>query len=90
MTTRQKALPVNTAIPETKVTVASVATYLVSVGVLAIANAAGQIDVAAFLPSGWAQVLLVPLVPGIIAAVAGWAAPHTRRVGRGPLTVDAE
>lgn len=79
----QKVLPANTARPETKVTVASVATYLVSFGILAMTQAAGTIDFASFLPAGWAQVLLVPVIPSVIAAVAGWAAPHTKRIGRG-------
>ena len=79
----QKVLPANTARPETKVTAASVATYLGSVAILAIVNAAGQVDYATALPSGWAQVLLLPVIPGVLAAISGWAAPHTKRIGRG-------
>lgn len=78
----EKVLPANTAKPETKVTVSSVATYLGSVAILAVVEAAGKVDYATALPSGWAQVLLLPIIPGVLAAVAGWAAPHTRRAGK--------
>lgn len=81
----QKVLPVDTLRPEAKVTSAGIVTYLVSVGILAATEAAGTIDFASFLPPGWAQVLLLPVIPSIIAAVAGWVAPHTKRIGRTPI-----
>ena len=75
----QKVLPADTLKPERKVTISTVATYLGSVAILAVVEAAGTVNYATALPQGWAQVLLLPVIPGVLAAVAGWAAPHTRR-----------
>lgn len=63
---------------ERKVTFSALATYLGSVGVLAIIEAAGNLDLLAGAP-GWAQVILAPAIPGLLAAAGGFFAAHTKR-----------
>lgn len=65
---------------ETKVTVASVAAYLASTGLLAIL-AAVQNDarLVSFMPDALAPFVLA-VVPTAVTFVSGWAAKHTPRV----------
>lgn len=72
--------------PESKVTAATLASYLLGVGGLVVVEAAANVNVLPFLPD-WLQVLVAPLIPAVAAAVAGWLAPHTDRVtGETPHT----
>lgn len=66
--------------PETKVTAATIASYLLGVAGLTIMEVSSTaVDVLPLLPD-WLQVLVAPLVPAAAAAVAGYFAPHTPRV----------
>lgn len=63
--------------PTRKVTFASLGAYLAGVAGLAVVNAVGgHIDVlSAALPS-WANMVLTPVVPGLIAFVTGYITKH--------------
>jgi len=64
---------------EAKVKAATLATYLGSVGVLAVLQAvSGDLSLIAFLPD-WLETILVPLVPTAITAVSSYKADHTPR-----------
>jgi hypothetical protein len=63
---------------ETKVKVASIATYLGSLALLAVLNGVTDTNLISGLPDV-AEVLLAPVIPAAISLVAGYAARHTPR-----------
>ena len=63
---------------ERKVTAATVATYLGSVGLLAVLNGVADTNLITALPD-LAEVFIAPMVPAAIALVAGYIARHTPR-----------
>ncbi len=64
---------------EKKVTVASVAAYLASTGLLAVLTAAQSDDrLVGFLPGGLAPFVLA-LIPTALTFAAAWAAKHSPR-----------
>lgn len=69
---------------ETKVTAASVATYLGSTALLAVLTAAqGDARLVEFMPDGLAPFVL-GAIPTAIAFVGGWVAKHTPRPPESP------
>jgi len=67
-----------TAPIESKVTVASVATYLGLVALLAILNGVGDANLITALPDAL-EVFAAPLLPTAVTFVSGYMAKHTPR-----------
>lgn len=64
---------------ERKVTAASAGSYLGLLAALTVLQAiSADLDLIAFLPD-WLETLVIPLLPGLIAYVAGYRARHTAR-----------
>lgn len=66
---------------ETKVTAATVGTYLAGVVVLALVNAFTGEENALLLASlpDAIEPFVLPVVPAVVSFIAGWAAKHTPR-----------
>ncbi|MFJ2477130.1 holin [Streptomyces sp. NPDC087659] len=64
---------------EKKVKVASAATYLVSLGALAILGGVSDNPLLLSPLPDWLEPFVIALVPTAATAVGGWAAPHTPR-----------
>lgn len=72
---------------ETKVTVATVAAYLASTGLLAVLTAVqGDSQLVGFLPDALSPFIL-SLVPTAITFVASWKAKHSPRLPSRPAGV---
>jgi hypothetical protein len=63
---------------ETKVKAASLGSYLGGVLLMAILNAATNVNIIAGLPD-WLESLLAPVLTTAITFLSGWAAKHTPR-----------
>lgn len=63
---------------ERKVTVATVASYLGFVALLAVLNAVADANLISELPDV-AEIFLAPVLPTLITFVSGYAAKHTPR-----------
>jgi len=72
------AKPAGSAPVETKVKVATIATYLGLVALLAVLNAVAEANLIAGLPDV-VEVFVAPLLPTAITFVAGYIAKHTHR-----------
>lgn len=63
---------------ERKVSVATGATYLGTLAVLAVLNGVADTNLISQIPD-WAEVIFAPLIPSLITFLGGYAAPHTPR-----------
>ena len=63
---------------ETKVKASAVAAFVVGALIAALNAVQDNPSLLGTLP-GWAQTLIIALVPPLLTFLAGYAAPHTRR-----------